>query len=115
MFKVTNIIIIIRYDFNNIIDTSVNLNKNNKMVNQSLFINDIILSILSKQINNDNTYTNTTTTTTTTTTNLNDSPILIVNKNEDDLLIIDDFMEQQQQQQQEQEQNKFISSELMPS
>jgi hypothetical protein len=106
-------IIIIRYDFSNIIDTSVNLNKNNKMVNQSLFINDIILSILSKQINNDNTNTNTTTNTTT--TNLNDLPILIVNnKNEDDLLIIDDFMEQQQEQEHEQ-QNKFISSELMPS
>ena len=49
------------------------------VINQSLFINDIILSIISKQLNDN--------------PNFNDSVASII-KNEDDLLIIDDFVEQ---------------------
>lgn len=70
-----------KYDFSNIVDnpsTNLNSNKTN-VINQSLFINDIILSIISKQLNDN--------------TNLNDSVASII-KNEDDLLIIDDFVEQ---------------------
>ena len=95
---------LIRFDFTNIVDSQPNNSNISKLntINQSIFINDIILSILSKQLNE---------------TNLNDLNNTLTlmsgnssnnNKNDEDLLIIDDFVEQQQQIQQQQ------STEVLP-
>lgn len=77
-----------RYDFSNIVDSQANTTNTNKSntINQSIFINDTILSILSKQLNDLNL--------------LTDISSNLGVKSDDDLLIIDDFTEQQQQQQQ---------------
>lgn len=98
---------LIRFDFTNIVDSQPNNSNISKLntINQSIFINDIILSILSKQLNE---------------TNLNDLNNTLTlmsgnsssnnnNKNDEDLLIIDDFVEQQQQQIQQQQ-----STEVLP-